>query len=193
MLGDTADVKFTGLLTLAGRTIHAVVYSMAASYVFAFLLITPLMIVLIGNLRLGLVSMLPNLAPVIVTLGVMGWLGMPLDAFTLLIGSIALGLAVDDTIHFLHNFRRSFEASGDVAGSIRATLSTTGQAMLFTSLVLSTGFFVYMFASMHNLFNFGLLTGFAILVAFVADAVLTPALVTLFARPAGRSPGSGGR
>lgn len=192
VLGDGVDVKFTGLLKLAGRTIHAVVYSMAASYVFAFILITPLMVLLIGNLRLGLVGMLPNLAPVIVTLGVMGWSGMPLDAFTLLIGSIALGLAVDDTIHFLHNFRRNFEISGDVPGSIRETLSTVGQAMLFTSLVLATGFFVYTFASMNNLFNFGLLTGIAILIAFLADAILSPALVTLFAKPSGPSPGSGG-
>jgi len=183
VLGGRADVRFTGLVTLAGRTIHAVIHSMASSYVIALLVVTPLMILLIGNLRLGLVSMLPNLSPILVTLGLMGWLGLPLDAFTLLIGSIALGLAVDDTIHFLHGFRRHFEATSDVPASIRDTLATTGQAMLFTSLVLASGFFVYMLASMHNLFNFGLLTGFTILLAFAADALLTPALVTLFARP----------
>ena len=126
---------------------------------------------------------LPNLVPVVVTLGLMGWLGMPLDAFTLLIGSIALGLAVDDTTHFLHNFRSYYEQSGDAVAAVRETLTTTGQAMLFTSLVLSSGFFVYMFASMDNLFNFGLLSGFTILVACVAEIFLTPALLTLFAQP----------
>ena len=105
VLGDRAEPHFTGLLMMAGRTIEAVIYSLAASYVTSFLVIAPLMILMIGSIRLGLLSMLPNLVPVVVTLGLMGWLGMPLDAFTLLIGSIALGLAVDDTTHFLHGFR----------------------------------------------------------------------------------------
>ncbi len=184
LLGDRAQPRFTGLLVMAGRTIDAVIYSMASSYVTSFVVIAPLMILMIGSIRLGLLSMLPNLVPVIVTLGLMGWLGMPLDAFTLLIGSIALGLAVDDTTHFLHGFRAHFELSGDAVAAVRETLATTGQAMLFTSLVLSSGFFVYMFASMDNLFNFGLLSGFTILVACVTEIFLTPALLTLFARPA---------
>lgn len=183
-LGELAEPRFTGLLVMAGRTIDAVIYSLASSYVSSFVVIAPLMILMIGSIRLGLLSMLPNLVPVIVTLGLMGWLGMPLDAFTLLIGSIALGLAVDDTTHFLHNFRSFYEQTGDAVGAVRETLATTGQAMLFTSLVLSSGFFVYMFASMDNLFNFGLLSGFTILVACVAEIFLTPALLTLFATPA---------
>ena len=189
VIGDRAEIRFTGLLTMAGRTINAVIYSLASSYVTSFLVIAPLMILMIGSIRLGLLSMLPNLVPVVVTLGLMGWLGMPLDAFTLLIGSIALGLAVDDTTHFLHNFRSFYEQTGDAVSAVRETLATTGQAMLFTSLVLSSGFFVYMFASMDNLFNFGLLSGFTILVACVAEIFLTPALLTLFARPA-RAPGA---
>jgi hypothetical protein len=182
VLGGEVDLEFTGLLVMGGRTIDAVIYSLAASYVSSFLLIAPLMILMIGSLRLGLASMLPNVIPVVVTLGLMGWLDMPLDAFTLLIGSIALGLAVDDTTHFLHNFRSFFERSGDALGAVRETLASTGQAMLFTSLVLSSGFFVYMFASMRNLFNFGLLSGFTILVACVAELLLTPALLTLLSR-----------
>jgi len=184
LLGDRAEPHFTGLLVMAGRTIDAVIYSLASSYVTSFVVIAPLMILMIGSIRLGLLSMLPNVVPVVVTLGLMGWLGMPLDAFTLLIGSIALGLAVDDTTHFLHNFRSYYEQSGDAVAAVHETLATTGQAMLFTSLVLSSGFFVYMFASMDNLFNFGLLSGFTILVACVAEIFLTPALLTLFARPA---------
>jgi predicted RND superfamily exporter protein len=109
--------------------------------------------------------------------------GIPLDAFTLLVGSIAIGLAVDDTIHFMHHFGRYFEASGDVGASIRETLESTGQALLYTTLVLSAGFFIYMFASMTNLFYFGFLTGFTIIMAFLADVILAPALITLVARP----------
>jgi predicted RND superfamily exporter protein len=183
ILGDGVEITVTGLMALVGRTINAVIHSMAKTYVVAFLVITPLMVLLIGNLWIGLLSMIPNLAPILITLGVMGWFEIPLDAFTLLIGSIAIGLAVDDTIHFMHNFRRYYRRSGDTRHSVSETLASTGQAMLFTSLVLSTGFFLYMLASMRVLFYFGLLTGFTIIVAFLADVILAPALMALAVRP----------
>ncbi len=179
ILGDRADLEVTGLMSIMSRTFKAVMHTMARSYALAFLVITPLMVLLIGSLRLGLLSMVPNIAPILVTLGVMGWLGLPIDFFTLMIGSIAIGLAVDDTIHFMHNFRRSFARSGDVVAAVRETLGTTGQAMLFTSLVLATGFAVFAFAELTVLARFGLLTGLTILVAFLADLILTPALMSL--------------
>jgi predicted RND superfamily exporter protein len=135
------------------------------------------MVLLIGNLRGGLVAMIPNLTPIIITLGLMGWARIPLDAFTLLVGCIAIGLAVDDTIHFMHNFERYFAACGDARQAIHDTLQTTGQAMFFTTLVLAAGFFIFMLSSMRPLTEFGLLTGFAIVVAFLADVLLAPALL----------------
>ena len=118
-----------------------------------------------------------NLFPIVVTLGVMGWLGLPLEMFSLLIGSIALSLAVDDTIHFMHGFRNAYERSGDVGQAVHATLTTTGQALLFTSIVLSLGFSIYVFSDLNNLTNFGALTAFAIMMAFVADILVAPALM----------------
>jgi predicted RND superfamily exporter protein len=182
ILPDRFQVTTTGITSILGRTINAVIYSMAKTYVLAFLIITPLMILLIGNVRIGLLAMIPNLAPILMTVGLMGWFGLPLDAFTLLIGSIAIGLAVDDTIHFMHNFRRYYSLSGDVRIAVRETLTSTGQALLFTSLVLSTGFLVYAFASMRILLQFGLLTAFTIVMAFLADVLLAPALMALVAR-----------
>jgi len=102
--------------------------------------------------------------------------------FTLLIGTIAIGLAVDDTIHFMHNFRRYFEQTGDPHLAVQRTLQGAGQAMLFTTLVLVSGFLVYTQAYMNNLFAFGTLTATAIAVAFVADVTLAPALVTTLSR-----------
>jgi predicted RND superfamily exporter protein len=183
ILPDSYQVTTTGIMSILGRTIKAVIYSMAKTYVLAFLIITPLMVLLIGNVRIGLLAMIPNLAPILVTVGLMGWFGLPLDAFTLLIGSIAIGLAVDDTIHFMHNFRRYYGRSGDVRIAVRETLTSTGQALLFTSLVLSTGFLVYTFASMNILFLFGTLTAFTIVMAFLADVLLAPALMALVMRP----------
>ena len=181
-LGDQAQFTLTGLGVLAGETIVAVMHSMLRSYAIAIAVICPMLILLIGNLRLGLVAVIPNLAPIILALGVMGWTQMPLDSLTMLTGSIAIGLAVDDTIHFMHNFRRYYAESGDVDYAVRNTLATTGQALLFTSLVLSSGFFLYCFATMLLLHNFGLLTAFTILAAFLADILLAPALMSLFAR-----------
>jgi len=181
IMGNRATLSTTGLMALLSRTFSAVTYSMAKTYLAAFIIITPMMMFLVGSVRMGLISMIPNLAPILITIGIMGWAGVPLDLFTLLIGCIAIGLAVDDTIHFMHNFRRYYDESGDVDEAVRLTLLSAGQAMLFTTLTLSTGFFIYMLSSMTNLFLFGLLTGFTILVAFIADVVLAPALMALVA------------
>jgi predicted RND superfamily exporter protein len=181
VLGEV-QVEMTGMAAVIVGTMNAVMQTMLRSYAVALAIITPLMVLLIGSLRIGLISMLPNLAPIALTLGLMGWLGLPLDVFSLMVGSIAIGLAVDDTIHFLHNFRRYYGKSGDVASSVHATLASTGQAMLFTSLVLSGGFFLFCLSSMSNLVNFGLLTGFTIITAFLADLLLSPALLTLVLR-----------
>lgn len=177
-LGDEADVRFTGLLPIISGTMRAMMRSMAMSYVIAFGVISLLLVLLIGNLRLGLAAMVPNAAPIVVVLGAMGYLGLPLDTFTMLIGSIAIGLAVDDTIHFMHNFRGYLERTGDPRRAVAETLATAGQAMLFTTLVLSTGFAIYAFSSMTVLAAFGLLTASAVALALLADVLLAPALMT---------------
>lgn len=177
VMGDDVAITITGINALLSRTMSATIYSMAESYVIAAVVITFMMILLIGNIRIGLVSMIPNLTPIILTLGLMGWMGMPLDLFTMLIGSIAIGLAVDDTIHFMHNYRRYHHDTGDVKEAVRKTLLSTGRAMFVTTIVLSTGFFLYMGADMSNLRNFGLLTGFTIIMALLADFFLAPALM----------------
>ncbi|MFH1491078.1 MAG: efflux RND transporter permease subunit, partial [Pseudomonadota bacterium] len=181
-----AEISTTGILTLLVRTLYAAIHSAAKSYVIAFVVITLMMILLIGSVRIGLISMIPNLLPVVLTLGLIGWFGMLFDMFTMLIGSIAIGLAVDDTVHFMHNFRRYVYETGDVSSSVERTLRTSGRAMLVTSIVLSIGFFIYMFASMRNFYYFGLLTGITIITALLADFLLAPALMALIRHPEAR-------
>jgi len=152
---------------------------MAQSYALALLIITPLMIFLLGSLGRGLLSMAPNLAPILLTLGLMGWLDIPLDMSTTLIGGIIIGLAVDDTIHFMHRFNLGYRQTGDAQRAVREALETTGSAMLFTSLVLGAGFLVFAFAYMQNIVGFGLLCTFATATAFLADVTLAPALMVL--------------
>ena len=177
---DMASVSVTGTLPILATTITKSIKSSIESYFIAFVVIAVLMVLLIGNIKLGLLSMIPNLTPIMFGVAVMVIYELPLDMFTILIGAIAIGMVVDDTIHYMHNFKRYYILHNDVNEAIRLTLHSTGRAILITSIVLSSGFLVFMFASMNNLFNFGLITGITVLVAMVTNLVLTGALMKLF-------------
>ena len=99
-----------------------------------------------------------------------------------MIGTIVIGLAVDDTIHFMHNFRRSLDRTGDVDTAVAETLRGTGQALLFTSCVLACSFLVYTQAYLLNLWTLGAITAAAIAMAFLADLTLAPAVVAIALR-----------
>ena len=188
IFGPEIKITSTGIMALFGRILYAAIHSAAQSYTLAFVVITLMMVFLVGNLRLGIICMFPNLAPIIMILGFMGWVGLEFNMFTMLIGSIAIGIAVDDTIHFVYNFRRYFIQEEDPVAAVHYTLQTTGQAMLTTTIVLALGFFIFMFASMQNLFDFGLLTGITLILALAADFFLAPALLTLLTQSrAGRA------
>ncbi len=174
---DSVSFHATGLMALLARAISAAIYSMAKSYLVAFIAITLLMFILIGKLKLGLVSMVPNLLPILTTMGIMGLLHIPLDINSLMIGSIAIGIVVDDTVHFIYNFQKYYEQKLDPDFAIRETLLGAGRALLITSLVLCTGFFILMGATLHHLVNFGFFTGITILIALVADFLLLPVIM----------------
>jgi len=135
------------------------------------------MIILIGRVRIGLLSMIPNLTPIIIMLGIMGWMDISMNLFSMLVASISIGLAVDDTIHFMHNFRRYYEESQDAGKAVLETLHSTGRAMSVTTCVLAIGFFTFMFASMSNLYYFGMLTGITIIMALLSDFFIAPSLM----------------
>jgi predicted RND superfamily exporter protein len=174
-----AKVSLTGISVLLSVIMEKSIYSSAISYVLAFGLIAIMMIILIGNVKIGLISMIPNVLPILFLSTIMVILDMPLDMFTMLIGSIALGLAVDDTVHFMHNFRRYELEFNDVDKAVRLTLLGTGRAIVVTSIVLSLGFLVLTTATMNNMFNFGILTASAIFIALLADFFLVPAIMKL--------------
>jgi predicted RND superfamily exporter protein len=182
ILGDDIRFELTGGTMLFTRVFEALIYSLARSYAFALAVITPLMIVLIGSLRRGVVAMVPNLIPVYLCLALMGYVDLPLDVGTLLIGGVIIGLAVDDTIHFMHRFGRYYEESLDAHYAVHETLATTGTALLFTSLVLAAGFSVFLLSYMQNTLWFGVLCLFGTTVAFLADILLAPALMVLVTR-----------
>jgi len=167
----------TGMIPLLINTFSHSVSSSVDSYLIAFIGITLMMMIILGSVKIGLLSMIPNLTPIILGLLIMYTMHIPLDMFTLLIGSIAIGLAVDDTIHFMHNFKRYYLETGDSAKAIEQTFFTTGKAMVITTIVLSLGFYSYMMGDMISVQNFGLLTGSVITLALIGDLLLAPALM----------------
>jgi predicted RND superfamily exporter protein len=177
---NMATISITGTLPILATTITQSIKSSIESYIFAFGVIAIMMILLIGDIKLGLISMLPNLTPIFFGIAIMQIYHIPLDMFTVLIGAIAIGLAVDDTIHFMHNFKRYHIQYNNTDRAIKESLKTTGSAIFVTSVVLSAGFFVFVFASMSNLIGFGFITGIVILVAMFTNLILAPALVKIF-------------
>ncbi|MDR3162561.1 MAG: MMPL family transporter [Helicobacteraceae bacterium] len=177
-----AKVEVTGLIALVCRVLSAAVESTAISYTVVVFVITAMMIFSFGSLKLGLFSMIPNLIPVIIGMAYMVLVSIPFDMFVMLVGAIVLGLIVDDTIHFIHNFKSYYSKDKDAVRAIRKSMLGVGKAMMITSLVLSVGFSVYLFAFMQNIVNFGMIAGFCIILAMIADFLLTPALLILWTR-----------
>jgi predicted RND superfamily exporter protein len=182
IMGEYGEVETTGLVKLWLRSITAMLISTAKSFSVALLVIAPLMILLIGEIRMGLLSLVPNLAPIAIGMGFMHAFGIPFDMFTLMIGTIAIGVAVDDTIHFMHGFLRYHRRGASVSLAVHETLLSTGRALVITSIALCSGFFVQMLGTMISVRNVGLITGLTIATALLADLTLSPALVTLEVR-----------
>jgi hypothetical protein len=180
--GDKTTIEVTGIVPMLAKTLKEIMNATAMSYAIAFVVITFMMMVLLGSVKYGIVSMLPNILPIAFVMALMKVTGAPLDMFTMLIGSIAIGLAVDDTVHFMHGFMRGYAKHGDANKAVRDTLHTSGRAMVITSTVLMLGFVIYVFSAMNNLINFGIFTSLCILVALLADFWMIPALVILMNR-----------
>jgi len=151
-------------------------------------IITFLMILMAGEVGLGLISLVPNLLPIFWTMGLMGFLGYPLDSTTAMIAPIALGMAVDSTIHFLSRFRREYKKTQDHQKAMERTLHLIGRAMIGTSLPLAAGFFVLTISVFRPVYAFGLLSGTVVILAMLLDLILTPICFLLY-RPDFRRPG----
>ncbi len=181
-------ITITGLRILLNKTFTNAIYSMTESYILSFIIILILMLIFIGNIRIGLLSMLPNLAPIIVIMGIMGFMDIKLDLFSMCIGSILIGVVVDDTIHFINTFiiyfnkRRGLNGEIDINGAITDAFNTTGSAMLITTIALCAGFSVYMLSTMKNLSDFGFVLSIAIILALIFDYFMVPSMLIVFRR-----------
>jgi predicted RND superfamily exporter protein len=177
LVGDAAEVRITGSVFAASEVVGALVQDLIRSFGGALLLISLLMGAMLRSLRLLAVALVPNLLPIVATAGVMGFAGIHLNLNTMLVASIALGIAVDDTIHFLYQFAaRRREGAGSEAALAHA-FQHSGRAMVGTSLVLAAGFAVFQAAQMVNVGEFGMLVAITVGFALLFDLILTPALL----------------
>jgi predicted RND superfamily exporter protein len=169
--------KLTGMGSLWIKLIDYIVKSQIWGFLLAFVVIGIMMCLLFGSLKIGLLAMIPNLSPVIATLGLMGWADIPLDYVKLLIGCVAIGIAVDDTIHLVTRFHHEFMRCLNYREALYNSMKDVGRALFITSAVLVTGFLVFIFSIMQTLALFGILVAITIGVALIADFFLMPALV----------------
>ena len=170
---------YTGMGSLWVKLLDYIVKSQIQGFALAFTMIAVMMCVVFGSVRTGLLAMVPNLTPVMVTLGYMGWAGIHLDYVKLLIACVAIGIAVDDTVHLVTRYRHEFFTHGNYEKALLPSMGEVGRALFITTVVLVCGFLIMIFSEMASLASFGILVATTVGVALLADFFLLPALVLL--------------
>ncbi|NJO00725.1 MAG: MMPL family transporter [Bacteroidia bacterium] len=169
----------TTLIFLKGNTY--LINSIRSSLILAIFLISLVMALLFRSLRMILISIFTNLLPLVVTAGLMGYFGVPIKPSTALIFSIAFGIAVDDSIHFLARYRQALLAGNyRVSEAINVGLWETGPGMFYTSIILFFGFIVFTYSQFEGTIALGALTSITLLCAMFSNLILLPALLLSF-------------
>ncbi len=167
----------TGFGMAISASSHLLTSGQVKSISVGLLLIFGIMFLMFLSVKVGLIAILPNFFPIIMNFGLMGWLGIKLSMVTSLIASVAIGLAVDDTIHYLHRYNREFKKDLDKDRALRATIQQVGKPIVFTTLTISIGFFILIFSSFKPTAVFGLLMVITMFSALAGDLIILPALM----------------
>ncbi len=175
---DRYDVSVTGKALVFQKGTKYLVNNLIISLSLAIFLIALFMAWMFRSLRMILVSLIPNLLPLIITAGLMGFIGVPIKPSTILVFSIAFGISVDDTIHFLAKYRQELIANNwRIKKSVYAALKETGVSMFYTSIVLFFGFSVFTISSFGGTVALGALVSATLLFAMLANLLLLPSLL----------------
>ncbi|MEO7049419.1 MAG: MMPL family transporter, partial [Ferruginibacter sp.] len=171
-------ITFTGATITFLEGSSFIIEGLKESILWAFLFITLCMLYLFKSVRILVCSLIPNLIPLIVTAGIMGWVGIRLKPSTVLIFSVALGIAVDVTIRFLVNYKQELPNNGyNVPKTIAQTINQTGLSILYTSMVLIAGFIIFCFSGFGGTQSLGWLTSITLLLAMLTNLILLPVLL----------------
>jgi predicted RND superfamily exporter protein len=179
-LFDTSgySVQFTGTSVTFLEGSSFIINGLKESIVWAFLLIAACMLYLFRSMRILICSLIPNIIPLLLTAGVMGWMGVPLKPSTVLVFSVALGIAIDVTIRFLINYKQELPHHGhEVEPTVRSTIKHTGISIIYTSLVLVAGFIIFCFSGFGGTQALGWLTSLTLLMAMITNLILLPVLL----------------
>lgn len=175
------DVKATGTTLLFVKGNKFLVENLRLSLLLAFALIAIIMAFLFKNVKMILISLIPNLIPLMVTAGIMGYADIPLRPSTALIFSVVFGISVDDSIHFLAKYRQELFANNFfVPLAISNSIRETGASMIYTSIVLFAGFIIFSFSSFVGTTMLGVLTSTTLLIAMFANLIVLPSLLMAF-------------
>ena len=181
-LPQGTSISAAGYIPLYVRIMDHIVHSQLSSFAWAFVVIFVLIGLLFRSVRAAAIAVPANLLPVLVTLGLMGLLGIRLDVATVTIAAIILGLVVDDTTQFLYRYKVISETESDVPTAVRSAVRSVGLPMMITTLVLAGGFSVLGLASIKSVAYFGVLLAIALLSALLADLLVIPALLVAVSR-----------
>ncbi len=175
------DVHVTGTTLMFIKGNQFLIKNLLISMVIAFFIIAVIMGVLFRNLRMILISIVPNIIPLLITAGIMGYFGIPLKPSTALIFSIVFGISVDDSIHFLAKYRQElFAKKFDVSKAISKSIRETGSSMIYTSIILFCGFIIFVLSEFGGTIALGKLTSITLFFAMVTNVIVLPALIIQF-------------
>ena len=179
---DPSQIEFTptGKELLIDENNEHLMSEMFSSILIAFLIISMIMAYLFRDIKMVMISLIPNIIPLILTGGIMGLIGIPLNASTSVIFIISFVIAVDDTIHFLSKFRLEKMKNRSTNEAIYATFHSTGKAIIFTSIILAAGYAVTIFSSFKEAYYHGVLICCTLIFAVLADLFLLPILLRRF-------------
>jgi predicted RND superfamily exporter protein len=174
---QATQVQATGVGALWLKFASYITTSQIQGMLLAFCIIAAMLCFIFRSVKIGLLSMIPNLSPVFFTLGYMGWAGIDLDYTRLLIAPLAIGIAVDDTIHLVTRYHMEFRRCGDYAKALENSLLNVGRALIGTTVILVLGFIMNVFHGMETQVIFGKLIAWTIFSALIADFFLMPVLI----------------
>ncbi|MBL4783630.1 MAG: MMPL family transporter [Porticoccaceae bacterium] len=177
---EDEQIHLTGMVVLYNNMLQSLFQSQILTLGVVFVAIMLMLAALFQNLRLAAIAIVPNMIAAISVLGIMGWLKIPLDMMTITIAAICIGIAVDNSIHYVHRFRDEYRNTQDYWEAARRSHSTIGRAMYYTSLTITLGFSILAFSNFIPTIYFGLLTGFSMVAALLANMTLLPLLIIRF-------------
>ena len=171
------QIHLSGMLVLYNNLLQSLFKSQILTIGVVFLAILLMFTLSFRNLKMAALAIIPNIMAAAMVLGLMGWLHIPLDIMTITIAAICIGIAVDDTIHYVHRFTEEFSKDGDYWAAVKRSHNSIGRAMYYTTITITLGFSILALSNFIPSIYFGLLTGFSMLVALLADLTLLPVLI----------------